>query len=89
MTTFNYYFELHCSSERWLSDNLPAPHMPPRESFKTEIPYNDYDDYYDSLDKHTFINYNTQHYTYEPESYATYYNSDSDSDYAECELENY
>ena len=89
MTTFDYYFELHCLSERWLSDNLPAPHMPPRESFKTEIPYNDYDDYYDSLDKHTFINYNTQQYSYRPESYATYYNYDSDSDSDNMEYETY
>ena len=87
MTTFDYCLELHYWTETWLSNNIPAPHLPPPESFKTEIPYNYYDDYdeHSSYDKYKFINYNTP-YTYKPESYTTYYSSESESD---IEYENY
>ena len=90
MTTFDYCIELHYWTETWLADNLPAPTLPTPESFKTEIPYNDYDDYYESLDKYNFINYNNIHMTYNPESFTTYYNFEYESDTdSEIENENY
>ena len=82
MSDFDYWFELHCVSERWLANNLPAPTLPPRESFKTEIIYNDYDNYYDNtqFDKYNFIDYCSQNNTYTPENYTVHYESESDSD---------
>ena len=88
MSNFDYWFELHCLSERWLAEHLPAPNLPPPESFKTEIPYNDYDNYYDTqCDNYNFIDY-TQNTTYTPENYDVHDDSDSDSDNGFTEYDN-